>query len=276
MAAFLFAAVPITYGWNDPASAGPQPRTLAVLGDSYSSGEGNPPFDSLAPRCRRSSQAWPRLLGGMGSGVTVSLFAACSGATTGALHESFKGEKPQLAQLRALGRAPDVVTITIGGNDAGFGRVIFSCYAWRCFWDGNDRRERDLVTKELPGVLSANYTAVKAAAPHSRIIVVGYPYIFPDNQLNNICTWLTNRERRQLTRLNRQLDRVIRKAASDAGVEFVSTDRVLRGHEICTPDPWVAPVNLFGPTRDLSAHPTMHGQQAIAEAVQRHLAMDSW
>ncbi len=271
---FLYTAVTASSGWNAPAFAAARPRTLAVLGDSYSSGEGSPPFDVLTPRCRRSNQAWPRKLATMEPPATVALFAACAGATTDALNESFKGEVPQLTQLRRLRTAPDVVTITIGGNDAGFSNVILSCFAWKCFWDGEDKRERNLITKELPDVLSANYAAVKAAAPHSRILVVGYPDIFPSSQRKNTCKWLSNTERRQLTNLNSQLNRVIRRAAADADVEYVATDRALRGHEICTKDSWVAPIGLLPPARDLSAHPTARGQQAIATAVDRYLADD--
>ncbi|WP_261574481.1 SGNH/GDSL hydrolase family protein [Frankia gtarii] len=271
---FLYTAVTVSSGWNASAAAVPRQRTLAALGDSYSSGEGSPPFDVLTPRCRRSNQAWPRRLAAMEPSTTVALFAACSGATTDALNESFKGETPQLTQLRQLRTAPDIVTITIGGNDVGFSNVILSCFAWKCFWDGKDKRERDLIAKKLPDVLSANYAAVKAAAPNSRIVVVGYPDIFPSSQRKNTCKWLSNTERRQLTSLNSQLNQVIRRAAGDANVEYVATDRALRGHEICTKDSWVAPIGLFPPARDLSAHPTARGQQAIATAVDRRLAAD--
>lgn len=274
VAAFLLTGIPVAAGWNDPALAAPKSLTIAALGDSYSSGEGNPPFDQLDPRCRRSNAAWPHLLGTMKPAIRLDLFAACSGATTDALHDSFKNDPPQLTQLRDLDTPPDVVTITIGGNDAGFSNVIASCFAWKCFWTGNDKIERNLITKILPDVLSANYEAVKAASPHSRIVVVGYPDVFPSSQRKNTCKWLDSKERRQLTSLNDQFNRVIKKAAKDAGVDFVATDRALRGHEMCTKDSWVAPISLLPPGRDLSAHPTARGQQAIAKVVQKYLYDD--
>jgi lysophospholipase L1-like esterase len=270
-AVILAVTVTASSGWRDPAIAAPPHRTVAVLGDSYSSGEGSPPFDTLDPRCRRSSHAWARQLSTLDSSLSVSLFAACAGATTDALNMSFKGEKPQLTQLRQMKPAPDIVTITIGGNDAGFSNVIVSCFAWKCFWDGKDKRERDVVNKELPDLLTSNYEAVKAAVPHARVLVVGYPTIFPSSQSKNTCTWLNSTERRQVSSLNSLLDRVIRRAADKADVEYVPTDRALRGHEMCTRDPWVAPVGLFSPARDLSAHPTALGQAAIAKAVDTYL-----
>ncbi|WP_243407599.1 SGNH/GDSL hydrolase family protein [Frankia canadensis] len=269
--AVLAATVTVSAGWSDPVLAAPAHRTIAVLGDSYSSGEGSPPFDTLDPRCRRSSNAWPRELTRLDPTLSISLFAACAGATTDALNESFKGENPQLTQLRQLRPAPDIVTITIGGNDAGFSNVIVSCFTWKCFWDGKDKRERDRVNKELPDLLTANYRAVKAAAPRARVLVVGYPSIFPSSQSKNICKWLNSTERRQVSSLNSLLDRVVRRAADDADVEYVPTARALRGHEMCTRNSWVAPVGLFSPARDLSAHPTAQGQQAIAQAIETYL-----
>ena len=46
----------------DNLSFDPPVPSLAALGDSYSSGEGNPPFDASSGACHRSPQAWPRLL----------------------------------------------------------------------------------------------------------------------------------------------------------------------------------------------------------------------
>src|SRR4051812_33682246 len=58
-----------------------QPLTIVALGDSYSSGEGNAPFDTDAATCHRGASAWPRLLGQQVAGSTVKLLA-CSGAKT--------------------------------------------------------------------------------------------------------------------------------------------------------------------------------------------------
>lgn len=271
---FLAVALALTGGWGNPVSAAAGTRTLAALGDSYSSGEGSPPFDTSSLICRRSSQAWPRQLAAAGSSLQLDLFAACGGATTEALTEPFRGEDAQIDQLKRLQTPPDIVTVTIGGNDADFAGVIVSCYAWKCFWTGRDKRERNFITKDLPDRLTTSYATLKAAAPTSRILVVGYPELFPSSQRNNTCKWLSRTERSQLAGLNKQLNRVIRRAAKDAHVEFVPTDRALRGHEICTKDPWVAPVTVFQPGRNLSAHPTTRGQQAIAETVAHYLDTD--
>ncbi|SQD93660.1 MULTISPECIES: SGNH/GDSL hydrolase family protein [unclassified Parafrankia] len=274
VSAALFVLLGTPMGTAGAATAAPGTLTVAALGDSYSSGEGTPPFEAAFASCRRSAGAWPRLLATLDPPATNVLHAACGGATTEAMTKPQRGSPPQLEQLRALPTPPDVVTLTIGGNDAGFSQVMFSCVAWKCFWDGDDRRRRDYVEDVLPDVLVATYKEVKAAAPHSRIVVVGYPTVVPRSQSDNTCRWLDKSERRQLASLNNALNRTIRRAASDAGVEYVSTDRSLRGHEMCTKDSWVNPIGLFGASRSLSAHPTRAGQEALAKTVHRALFDD--
>ncbi|MBL7501224.1 SGNH/GDSL hydrolase family protein [Frankia sp. CNm7] len=249
------------------------PVTIVALGDSYSSGEGNVPFDTDAPGCRRGGAAWPRLLGQRIASSDVRLLA-CSGATTAAFTTSFHGQPPQVEALRALvasGVRPTIVTITIGGNDAGFGRTVTSCVVWRCFWNGNDDQSREFVTDTLPPLLESAYSAVKEAAPEARILVVGYPELIP-NRSDNICKWLDNNERQQLTGLNNDLNRVARRAAHEVGVEFLSLNGVFDGHQICTTDAWVYPVAVTGAGLQASAHPNAQGQQAIADAVYKDLA----
>jgi len=255
-----------------PASFG-KPLTIVALGDSYSSGEGNGPFDVDAPGCNRGADAWPRLLGQEIAGSTVRMIA-CSGAKTSAFTTSFHGQPPQLEALQALvagGVKPDVVTITIGGNDAGFGPAIVSCVVWRCFWNGRDDNTREYVRDKLPPLLQAAYTQVKEAAGGARVIVIGYPSLFPSSTANT-CKWLSNNERVQLIGLNGDLNRVIRRAAGKADVDFLSIDGVLDDHKLCTKDPWVHPVAVTGAGLQASAHLNSAGQHAIADTVHAYLA----
>ncbi|MDT3443494.1 MULTISPECIES: SGNH/GDSL hydrolase family protein [unclassified Pseudofrankia] len=258
-------------GTNSSGSG--KPLTIVALGDSYSSGEGNAPFDLDAPGCGRSGASWPRLLAQEIAGSTARLLA-CSGAKTSAFTASFHGQPPQVEALRALvasGVKPDIVTITIGGNDAGFGPTIVSCVVWRCFWTGHDDHSREYVTDQLPPLLQAAYSQVKEAAGGARVIVIGYPDLFPSSTANT-CRWLDNNERVQLAGLNRDLNRVIRRAASKTGVEFLSIDRVLDAHKLCTKDPWVYPIAVTGAGLQASAHPNTMGQRAIADAVHAYLS----
>jgi lysophospholipase L1-like esterase len=266
---------------TSPASPGPSnalpPATVVALGDSYSAGEGNGPYDADAPGCDRGAGAWPRLLGHRTAGSTVTILA-CSGARTSAFGQSYRGQPAQLAALRSLvasGAKPSVVTITIGGNDAGFGSTLLSCVVFKCFWSGNDSAAVRYAEDTLPGLLTSVYSQVKAAVPNARVIVVGYPDLIPSWGETNGCSWLNASNRSQLSSLNSDVNRAAQRSARSAGVDFVSLDQVFRGHELCTSDSWLYPVGLGGAGLDASAHPNSLGQQAIADAVYSYLSQRS-
>jgi len=150
-------------------------RTVYVaLGDSYSSGEANPPFDTTAADCHRGKYAWPRLVGAWLRWQTVLL--ACSGATTEAITGPYKDQPPQADELADVDPAADVVSITIGGNDAGFGRVLAQCLLADCAAEGAALESAQaFIRTALPERLDATYAAVRKAAPQADLAVVGYP-----------------------------------------------------------------------------------------------------
>jgi lysophospholipase L1-like esterase len=240
-----------------------QDRTavLAALGDSYSSGEGNPPFDPAAGRCDRSPVAWP-LLAAAELGWTATDLA-CSGAQTQDVVRPFKDQPAQTDALAKLRPRPDVVTITIGGNDAGFAATLAACYVTDCVRSGAIAVAETQILTALPDRLADTYRAVQQAAPGARLVVVGYPRLFPAHRSEVTgCEWLTNRERRALNQAADLLNGVIAVEAWLAGARYVDVSRTLEGHELCTGDPWLIPLPL-----QAAAHPTAKGQQAIADRV---------
>jgi lysophospholipase L1-like esterase len=237
---------------------------LAALGDSYSSGEGNPPFDPAADGCDRSAQAWPLLAAADLGWRAANL--ACSGAQTNDVVTSFKGQPAQTDALAKLRPRPDVVTITIGGNDAGFAKVLGTCFVTDCA--GVIPAAETAILTVLPDRLADTYSAVEAAAPRAKLVVVGYPRLFPAHQSEVTgCPWLTDAERRGLNAAAKLLNGVIAVEAWLAGAKYVDVSRTLEGHELCTSDSWLVP--LTAPSG--AAHPTAEGQQAIADKVERTL-----
>jgi len=252
-----------------PASAD-QTRVLAALGDSYSSGEANPPFDPSAPGCNRSDQAWPLLAARALGRKGVNL--ACSGAKTADVVSEYKGQPAQVAALAALRPGPGVVTITIGGNDAGFATVLGACVLTDCVEAGVVAGSKATILTVLPERLVNTYRAVQKAAPKARLVVVGYPRLFPARQADAAgCPWLSNRERRALNATGDLLNVVIRLSAYRAGARYVDVSSTLAGHELCTADSWVFPIGV-GSVPSYWAHPTLPGQQAIAARVARALS----
>src|SRR3954453_7643512 len=108
-------AVLIPFGSARAATA-----NYVALGDSYSSGVGTNRYD-LSSTCKRSSVAYPALVQAA-KGYALN-FQACSGATTTDVINN---------QVGALNSTTNFVTVTAGGNDAGFTSLLVSCTLTNC------------------------------------------------------------------------------------------------------------------------------------------------
>lgn len=123
---------------------------MVVMGDSYASGEGNPrnvnawinnrssSFDPYwdEDQCNRSvhgapAQAALKLERASNKTSVTLLDVSCSGATVqkGILGPQFRGMNSQIESVNELlgGRKIDVVLMSVGGNDVGFGSILTSC-----------------------------------------------------------------------------------------------------------------------------------------------------
>lgn len=113
----------------------PANASYVALGDSYSSGEGNPPFESgtddegIPDLCHRSDTAYGPLLD-QALHLGPMSFKACSGATTNDIFAPSANNPSEPAQLDWLSQNTKLVTVTIGGNDAGFPWVLRHCVVW--------------------------------------------------------------------------------------------------------------------------------------------------
>jgi hypothetical protein len=122
------------------ASAGPllaDADRVAILGDSFSSGEGTSDYIDGTDRpgepdrnvCHRSRRTY--LVEALD--IPDELILACSGATAKEHilgHNWGNGEPPQVQALRdqqEAGGPVDAVVLTLGGNDASFGTFVRAC-----------------------------------------------------------------------------------------------------------------------------------------------------
>lgn len=203
-------------------------------------------------------------------------FYACSGATThkNLLNVRRFGERPQID--RPLLPRAQLVTVSIGGNDAGFSSVLVKCSRAshkRCY-RGKTKATILLGILGLKDKLSAAYAAVHARAPQARIIVAGYPNLFPARSCRRLRTVFSPRSQRFLRRAGGVLDRTIAQAAADAGVQFVDVRPAFAHHELCSEHEWIHFVVAPRPRRLSgsmgSFHPNAAGQRAYAR-VLRHV-----
>lgn len=246
----------------------------AALGDSYSAGEGVAPYetgtDEIANRCHRSEGSWPKLLAGgaLGTG-RILRFVACGGARTRHVlaDEQYAGDQSggQVSALRALdGESPDdVVTLTIGGNDARFGEIIRACVVGLlpCYTLYAD--EERWIEEVVRPALAKTFEVLREAAPAARIYAVTYPQIF---QTGNECRrdlLISAGEKRWIRARTAQLNAVITDEAGAAGLIPVDAGAALAGHEICTAEPWVWGLGQG----DGAFHPNAEGHAALARHV---------
>jgi lysophospholipase L1-like esterase len=224
-----------------PASAATAVRYVA-LGDSYSSGTGTGQYDSSSGSCNRSPLAYPALWNAAHRPSSFA-FVACSGATT---------QDVVLTQAAALSAATTLVTVSVGGNDVGFGDVVTTCTV------GSDQDCANAVQKataaaqnDLPAKLDQTYDTIRGAAPSAKVIVMGYPRLFE----TGVC-WLSANKRTTLNNAADILAGVISGRAAAAHFTFVDGRPAFAGHGICAGSAWIN--GVVWPVGD-SYHPNRAG-----------------
>ncbi|MGW1910922.1 SGNH/GDSL hydrolase family protein [Streptomyces sp. NPDC002076] len=234
-----------------PETAQAVPRTASVgfvaLGDSYSAGLGAGAYLPTGTNCKRSGRAYP-VLWASAHKVTAFAFAACNHARTS---DVLSG------QLGRLGPGTRLVTLTVGGTDAGFVGVMTTCAlggTTRCL--SAVAAARATVDRALGYSLDRLYSAIRDRAPAARVVVLGYPHMY---HLRGTCEiGLQDTARAAINDGVDHLDAVIAHRAAAHGFAFADVRAAFAGHEICSTTPWLHSVDLLAPTE--SYHPTAPGQ----------------
>ncbi len=204
-----------------PLPAKPR-HIVAVLGDSYSSGEGAGDYYRESDdnhgkpdwaACRRSRQAWGRKLVLPGSTDTLGQradafaaeselgFVACSGAKTTNVRTTFpprswqypdeywegEGQFREASQLGsgAVDENTTLVVLTIGGNDRDmFGKAITECMIEGCWLNEQDftTRYKSLIDQTKPDI-DSTLRLIADTAPNAKVVLMGYPKLFTESAL---------------------------------------------------------------------------------------------
>ncbi|AHI01132.1 SGNH/GDSL hydrolase family protein [Kutzneria viridogrisea] len=229
LSALALSAVAVVTG-GALASAAPLAVNYAALGDSYAAGVGT--AGSYDNSCDRNAKSYPSLWASAHS-VSNFTFVACSGAKTSDVINN---------QVGSLSSANTVVTVTIGGNDAGFTSVMGSCILGG---DSGCRTAVDnatnFVNNSLPGLLDNTYRAIRSHAPNATVYVLGYPRFY---QLGGSCSvGLSDTSRGLINGGADSLDSVISAAAGRAGFRFVDVRSNFTSHGICSSSWWINSVS---------------------------------
>jgi lysophospholipase L1-like esterase len=240
-ATLMFAFVLGVVGIGAAQAAGP---AYVALGDSYSAGNGAGNYISSSGDCHRSNSAYPALYAAAhGNPFT---FNACSGAVTTDVTNS---------QLGGLSSSTGLVSITIGGNDAGFSDVMTTCVL-----DSDSTCAARVDTAEnyirntLPARLDATYNAIRAKAPSARVVVLGYPDMYT---LNTFCVGLSAADHQKIDEAADLIDTTIAARAAAHGFAFGDVRTTFAGHELCSGDDWLHSL-VVSPSWE-SYHPTATG-----------------
>src|SRR5580692_9228409 len=220
-----------------------------ALGDSYSSGAGAGDYLSSSGSCDRSAAAYPEQWAAAHSPATFTS-VACSGATTADVLAS---------QVSALSASTTLVSITIGGNDAGFSSVMETCvFASTSTCLKSVTASEAYVADELPARLDTTLATIRADAPAARIVVLGYPDLY-DLSTSSSCIGLSGADRTALNQGAGDLDSALATAAAAKGDTFTDVRSEFAGHEICDSSSWLHSVDIFSISS--SYHPTAAGQE---------------
>jgi lysophospholipase L1-like esterase len=273
--------------------------SYAALGDSYSAGESVWPYfdptDTWNTGRHQSTRAYSTKLRVPGTSQAIAArsdaefdFYACTGARSFNIKRDGEdcGEHPtQLTPANQVDASRDLVTISVGGNDAQFPSILQFCMAHNAC---NELRPLDPHSNvELGELMYAvalhagirqleTFQEIKAATPNAPTIVFGYPILLGGVECPAasvpfaVDAKFSTAEQAWMRDINAFMNGVTAQAAALAGVHFVPVADRFEGHGVCGPlDDWINGFLPFDPYG--SFHPTARGQQAYADAGNAYL-----
>ena len=290
----------------------PTSNGYLAMGDSFSSGEGAYDYrsetdfhvdDSLFNRCHQSLSSYPYILNRV-IGFEWFGSVACSGAerphilnspqakpdaADSAVYSNFlpgyRGQKSFLDIKNSP--SPQVATLTITGNDIGFGDILGRCaYSpGSCY---SQRTEREQLANHIDQQIQPLTDLLKGlknqnARPDFRLYVISYPSIISPDISCGRNVGIGFDEQVFADHLVKYLNRAIELAAANAGVRYVDAANALtdgaKDYRLCGNQKTlgVNGVVLFGTTSKMpdkhyyqeSYHPNLLGHALMASKINR-------
>ncbi len=287
-------------------------QEYVALGDSWSAdvvfldGHGTPDTTYVPIDCAQSHTNYPKLVA-RELGVPVLRDATCGSATT----EDFTapqslpvgGSNPP--QFDRLTSTTDLVTVGIGGNDAGFAGAALACISLlpietipmdllplpdlpvpliststlpvggcKAYFTagGVDRLEVAINASQIKLVRA--FRQIHRLSPNARILAVNYLAAVPKTGCWPVVP-VTNNDMRYLYATFQKLNAMVARAARRGGAELVDTYTPTIGHDMCK-SPTVRYAEALGPSVNdaaigVPAHPNAAGARAQAAAVLSYL-----
>jgi hypothetical protein len=239
-----------------------------AMGDSYSAAPGVAP--APPDPCMRSGSNYP-------SQIALRLDTrledrTCSAATIGHL------STPQAAgvapQLDGLKRSTDLVTLSIGANPTltsgwfwGCGSVAASNPKGSPCKDAMQAGGGDINIKAIAAEqkeLTATVAEIHRRSPDARLVLVGYPQIFPTSGSCPDRLPVAAADLPYADQVLRDLNTMISDVAKADGADYVDVYAATKGHDICAEDPWIQGKDSEEGVA-LFYHPRVAEQKAVAD-----------
>jgi lysophospholipase L1-like esterase len=255
-----------------------------ALGDSYTSGPLIPNQHGDPIDCGRSDHNYPSLVAESLAPATF-VDVSCGSAETKDMTGPQTGlplggtNPPQFDALR-----PDatLVTVGIGGNDAGLVGVAEEC-AQLGATDPNGHACRDHYAPGGHDTVAAKIEATKAKiaavlqgihqrSPNARVAIVGYPDPLPKSGNCYPMVPLSSDDIRYLDELIVRINAMIAGQAATNDAEYIDTYADSGGHDVCKlpPDRWFEGLVPTQPAFPL--HPNALGEASMARSAIKVLS----
>ncbi len=306
--------------------------TYVSLGDSYSAGEGLGNYEAgshvdqsqcrvsvlghcvyhkdpkVIDGCDRSSSAYNSTVSGAYGFQDGKQTWACSGSITRDIYDGpndpncsqghASGSYGEGCQVNRVGANTSLVTMTVGGNDAGFANDLKTCYMAERPGGAHEagcvgqQGEIDGEIAQMKPRLIADLQAIRARAPHARIVILTYPRPFPANPTGtgacltlgasiasyHLC--LSPGDQRFLNDEAAKLDTAVCSAvqSADVGAECVNAYNAFAACEMGDPHSCLQPptAHVSGSTvigiNPGAYHPTAEGQQILGQLINQEIS----
>lgn len=232
-----------------------------------------PPDTTHAPAgCAQSHRNYPKLLA---AELAVPVFrdATCGSARTDdfyAPQEDLPTGESNPPQLDRLTPTTDLVTVGIGGNDAGFASAAMDCLSplpqgARCkekYTAGGTDRLAQQIEESEPKLVRA-LQDIRQRSPQARVLVLDYLAGIPQTGCYPVVP-ASDSDMAYLHSTFQKLNAMVERAAAAGGAEFVDTYTSSVGHHVCSPPDHryvegLGVVSVNGPAAAVPAHPNSAG-----------------
>jgi len=269
----LFVLMPGARAADSPAY-----QEYVALGDSWSADvviadtDGLPDSTYAPTGCAQSHRNYPKLLA---ASLKVPTFrdATCGSATTDDFYAPQTGlptGETNPAQFDRLTPTTDLVTVGIGGNDAGFAGAAMDCISpdprgahckEKYTAGGVDQLEQRINASE-PKLVAA-LQEIHRRSPNARILMLDYLAGIPQTGCYPVVP-VSNSDMAYLYATFQKLNAMVKRAAAAGGAELVDTYTPSEGHHVCAPPhqryvEGLGVLSVNGPAVAVPAHPNSAG-----------------